>query len=443
MKRISIIFASILLLSACGGGGSSPEIAGPMLSLDEAGAMVIDQLYINGGLDDEYSTRGEFSVYLRDAATGKDISCTSQEDGMKWLSTAGLYYGGLNVPLREVDSDHPSSVARFKVLFVEKDSEDCPKEIDRDDDIAGESAEFTFEDLLEKPIWATNGRAAVVFRNIAAESLTVASMAPALEDGLSIDKLYFEDGRDDEDESRYYLIAEEMANGEPVNNCQMADAQMEKVRHGGIVYSALGFSFACLPASDPAFAAKEVRVSLYVQRESGPELIGETEIRPIAELIGEKVMFTNGGGYVSFRAVMTAPFSTSVVRLGELENLSITSLTYTLTPAANPTVELHVTDVEGGYSIACAGADQGLSGVGVPGNHAGLSAGLLALQGQTELFGFGNVQFQLINRTDGLECPSPLASTPTILGASQNLASAALTGGAVAFSNGAGSVTFE
>lgn len=445
MRRATgFAFLSLLMLSACGGSGGSQIIDNnPILSLDEAGMIVIDQFYVNGGLEDEYTTRGEFSVYISDAATGKNIACASAESGMKWQSAAGIYYGGLSVPLRPVDDSPPDAAARFKVIFVEKDSEDCPAGIDRDDDIVGESAELTFEKLLGKRIWAENGRAAVLLRAAYDEPYTVEAMEPALSDGLSIDKLYFEEGAGDDTESRYYIFAEEVEGDTTVADCQIPDTDMEKIRHGGIIYSALGFQIPCPALSDENFDSKKVRVGLYVQRENGPELIGETEAKKAGELIGEKVAFTNGGGYVSFHAVMPEPFSAAVVRLSELSLITIHSLEYVMFAPPNSNVELYVIEPESGYAVACAGTDQGLSGINSTGNFSSLSARLVAVDGQKELFGFDKIRVELVSREDGLSCPSPLIAGYRLLGATGDIASTAFTAGALSFQDGAGQLSFN
>ncbi len=439
--RTLLILASICFLAACGSGGST-SIEGPVLSLSEVRALVIDQFFVNGGLDDEYASEGEFSLYLRDAATGQDVACTSAENGMEELAIPAIYYGGLSVPFESVDGEHPESLARFQLLFVEQDSQGCPEPIDEDeDDIAGISAELTFDELLEQPIWATNGRAVTVLRAQSSDAVTVRSMAPSLARGFFLDKLFFENGSEGRQANRYYLFVDRIENGSSTYESQVSDDDMAAIQYGELIYAALGFTVPGFDAADAGFDDTAVRVSLYVQRDSGPALVGQTDVATIGELIGEKALFTNGKGYVTFRSVMPTPFSASVVRLEELIDLIATDLSYTLTPEAAPTMELQVTDVEGNYAIACAGANQGLGGVDAPGTYAGLTAGLATVTGQQELFGWDTVLIRLVNRTDGLTCPAPMTATPEILGQSAGLTSAGLGAGSYTFANEAGSVT--
>jgi hypothetical protein len=445
MKRSStisgIISALLLLLVGCGGSGGQANIEGPILSLDQIKSLMVDQFFVNGGLDDEYSERGEFSVYLRDAATGSDVACARAEDGMDKLSVPAVYYGGLNIPLKQVEGDLPESVARFQVVFVEQDSEGCPLPIDDDDDIAGITPEFTFEGLMDQEVWAMNGRGVVVFRAEGGEDVSISRMSPALQDGLVIDKLYFDNGDEGDSAERYYIFVDRVEDGRSAYQCQVADDLMNKIRYGDLVYAGLNFPIDCFDADEHGFADIPVRLSLFIQRESGPALIGETDVIAIGELIGEKVAFTNDKGYVSFRSVMATAFSAPVARLGELTDQVVETLTYELTPSADPTLELLITDGDSGFVIACAGAEQGLTGVDLPGTYDGLSAKFVAADGQMELFGWRDLFVSFVERTDGFKCPSPLSAAPTVLASSALLEIADLGAVELAFENGAGSVT--
>lgn len=423
MKRHARSFFFLILMalfaSACGSGGAS-SITGPILSIGEIQSLLLDQLFVNGGMADEYGDHAEFSVYVRDAATGEDIACTTQEDGLAKLTAAGVYYAGLSVPLSEVEGEHSTSVARFQILFVEKDGAACPAPIASEDDIAGVSAELTFDQLLGTRIWATNGLAAAVLRSPSEIPLSVASMAPMLEDGLSIDKLFFE--TDSDEEARYYLFAEKIEDGQSVYQCQVADAAMEKIRMGSVLYAALGFPFDCFDPSDPEYAQTQVRVGLYVQGESGPELVGQTEPTAIGDLIGERADFTDGNGYLTFRPVSTALFGAQVVRLADFDASEITRLEYDGSPSSDSSLEVFAVDASSDVPIACAGEAQGLSGVSLPGTHEGLGAAFVPMEGQTELFGAERVVLRLVERTDGRSCPQTadgelpsVAETATLL----------------------------
>ncbi|MBT3182501.1 MAG: hypothetical protein HN337_08360 [Deltaproteobacteria bacterium] len=443
MFKIITIACLISIFTSCGGGGGGSKIEGPTLSLGEALSIIVDQFYINSGLDDEYGSRGEFSVYLRDAATGQDVACTKAEDGMEELSTAGIYYGGLSIPLTEVDEEHPDEMARFQLVFVEQDGEGCPGPIDDDDDIAGISTEFMFDSLIDKKIWATNGQAVAVLRNQSSDVTTVSPMAPALEEGLIIDEIYFNNGSDGQSSSRYYIFVDQIESGSSTYQCQVDDDLMADVRFGDIVYSALGFPISCFSANDPDFDFIKVRLGLYIQKSQGPVLVGETEATAIGDMIGENVPFTNGKGYVTFRNIITTPFASSALRLGELASVEVTSMSYELTPSFNPTIELHIMNGSGDYIIACAGEDQGLTGVDAPGEYDDLSATFVAATGQRELFGWDDVIVKLVDRTDGYSCPKPLEGDPTTLAQSGSLSGSDLLAGTIDFLNGAGTLSIE
>ncbi len=445
-NSIFIMIMSIgMTLYACGGGGSgTTSIEGPLLSINEIKAMKVDQFYINGGLGDEYVNEGEFSIYLRDAATGKDVACTHIDDGMHRVSLPGMVYANLDIPFREIDADHPSDMARFQIVFVEQDSEGCPGAIDDDDDIAGISDEFMFDDLLEKRIWAKNGRASVVFRSGDAENSRIQSMAPALNTGLFVDKLYFENDRAGDDAGRYYLFADRIEDGESSYQCQVADELMTHIRYSDIVYAALGFAFDCFDFENTDVETTKVRIGLYYQTDNGPELIGETKDVAIGALIGEKIVFTNNKGYISFQSVMTTPFSSSVIRLQELPTLNVNELDYTLMPSQAGRVELHVMDADMKYSLACAMGDyQGIS-IDESGHYADLQAHFMTTDDQRELFGWDLVKMVLVERMDNLACPLPFDQMPAVLGESTVLSSRVLgTSQRISFENGAGYISLK
>jgi len=436
MKRLILVSVIAVLLAAfasgCGGGGTT--IAGPILSLNEIKALKLDQFFINGGMEDEYRDYGEFAVYLRDAATGMDVACTRPEDGMAVLTAPGVYYAELSVQLKEVDGEHPNSVARFKLIFVEKDGADCPAPIGSEDDIAGESAELTFDQLIGTRIWATNGLAAAVLRESSEDELSVGSMAPSMTDGLAIDKLFFK-GREDED-ARYYIYAEKIEDGDSVYQCQVGDAYMEKIRRAGLVYAALGFPISCLDPADPDFVTTQVRIGLYVQTDSGPELIGETEPTAIGDLVGERADFTNDKGYMTFRQVQQAFFGATVVRLADLAAMEVTALEFGTNPATDASLEIHAIDPASGVVLACAGEAQGLTGIGGAGTYGGLAADLVAVSGRMELFGQSSAVIALVERTDNDACPEIPADTPGTVAETLSLDSADLREGTAPFSGG-------
>lgn len=439
LKKTALILVSALLLAACGStDNSSIEITGPALDLAEVKSMAVDQFYINGGTTDEFNSKGEFSVYLRDGTSGEDVACAAATNGMDKLSIGGIYYGGLSIPLTEVLTEHSDSLLYFQLVFVEQDGEGCPNPIGADDEIVGQSDVLMFDALLNKPIWTTNGLASAALRAVTSEAVNVSSMSPAFEEALAIDKLYFEDGANES--GSYILFAERMVNGTAAYISQVDDSSMQNIHFGGIVYSALGFTFPQIDSSNPDFSTMSVRVGLYAQRENGTELIAQTEAKPVEDLIGEKIPFADNKGYVSFRNVVKAILSSSVVRLSDLTGLKVTSLAYTPEPStALSTIELHVMNADDDYMLACAGTGQGLTGVGSPGTYQNLSAAFVAAEGQTDLFGAEEVKLRLVERTDSHACPTPLSAAPRTIATSENLTASALAAGNITFTGGKGS----
>jgi hypothetical protein len=429
---LSIVVIISIYTSGCGGGGTN--IVGPILSMSEIKALRLDQLFINAGMEDEYRDYGEFAIYIRDAATDTEVACTRPEDGLTLLSAPGIYYAELSVPLKEVDGEHPDSVARFKVVFVEKDGASCPAPIDSEDDIAGESAELTFDQLVGGRIWATNGLAAAVLRSSSEDELSVSSMAPSITDGLAIDKLYFQ--RDGDESARYYIFAERIVDGDSAYQCQIEDEYMEKIRTGGVLYAALGFPIPCFDPAEPDFVNMKVRLGLYIQTDSGPELVGQTEPTAIGDLVGERADFTNDKGYMTFRRVTEAFFGAPVIRLADLAETEVTYLELGTDPATDSPIELFAVDPTSGVAVACAGAAQGLVGITTAGAYAGLAAGFVAFDGQVELFGTDDVVIGLVERTDGEECPKVPESAPTGLAETPSLVPSDLSEGEAAFVGG-------
>ena len=77
----------------------------------------------------------------------------------------------------------------------------------------------------------------------------------------------------------------------------------------------------------------------------------------------------------------------------------------------------------------------------VPGTYDDLNARFVAAQGQMELFGWRDILIRLVERTDGLACPSPLTAAPTVLASTVMLGSSDLGAVELAFENGAGRLT--
>jgi hypothetical protein len=292
--------------------------------------------------------------------------------------------------------------------------------------------------LLATQLWSTNGLAMAVIRGPNEEAKNVRQMAPAIEDGLFIDKLYFENGQDGDKAERYYIFISEVENGKEIHRCELEDDYIRNIRYGNMLYAALGYPISCIDPAIEGFLDRKIKFGLYLQKNSGMTLVGETEAAMVMDLIGERAGFTNSKGYISFRGVMKTPFSSSVVRLEELTQLEISELSYKLTPSAKPTLELHITDSSGDYIIACSGQAQGFAEVSTPDDYADLEAGFVAATGQKELFGWSKVLLRLVDRNDAAACPAPYLSAPTILGESEELSAADLSTGIVTFKNAAG-----
>jgi len=423
--RIILVIGIGALLASCGGGPLS--FLGPILSVSEIKNLSLDQFFTADGLDDEYAETGDFAVYIRDAVTGQDIACVSQDDGMDRVRYINTYYGGLSVRFREVDGEHPDSVARFQLVFVEQDSGGCPAPIASADDIIGITSDVASEDLIAGNLWTTNGMATAVLRVDDREGEEPAPMAPSMQDALIVDQIGIENSYDEE--RVFYIFAERYEDDEVIETCQVDDNDLNSVRYGDMIYAALNAAFPCLSSDMADFAAIRVRLSLWVQKDDGPDEIGKTEITRIGDLIGERAEFTNGKGYIRLRGVAITPFSARYARLEELANLVVTDLEYTSAAAASETLEVHFMSPDG-YSVVCAGPDQGLVGVDLPDTaYTALNAQMTAVTGQRELFGWNELNVVVVGRSDSNTCPSALSGDYTVLGSAAALTTSAIDTG--------------
>lgn len=432
--RIIAIIGISTLIASCGVGPLS--FLGPILDISEVKNLSVDQFFTADGLEDEYADTGDFAIYIRDAVTGQDVACVSQDDGMDRVRYINTYYGGLSVRFREVQGEHPDSVARFQLVFVEQDSAGCPAPIASADDIIGITPDIASEDLIAGNLWTTNGMATAVLRVDDRDGEEPAPMAPAMQDALIVDQVGIDNGDDGNEERVYYIFAERYEGDEVIETCQIEDDDLTSVRYGNMIYAAIDAPFPCLTSDMADFAAIRVRLSVWVQKDNGPDEVGETEITRIGELIGERLELTNGKGYIRLRGVATTPFSARYARLEELARLVVTDLEYTTTAAASETIEIHFVSPEG-YSVVCAGPDQGLTGVDAPDTaYTGLTAQLTAVTGQRELFGWNELDVKVIGRSDSNACPSALSGSFTVLGTATGLTPSAIDTGSANFEEG-------
>lgn len=432
IKTICIILG-MFILTAC--GSSLTSFLGPVLDINRLISVKIDQFYSATGLEDEYADTGEFAVYIRDAATGQDLACAGQEQGMNILGKTDTYYANLDIPLREVEGEHPDTSARFQLLIVEKDGPDCPAPIAQGDDIIGISPIFSVEDLIGNRIWTSNGYAAALFRINSMPSEEPEAMAYAMSDGLILDRLSFQNGEEGDTDHMYYFFAERYEGEEVVELCEIEDADFANIRYGNISYAALDLPISCFTPDAVDFSNTYLKLSLWIQTENGPEIVGETEVLKISEMIGEALEFTNGKGYVSLRNVATEPFSFRKTRLAEITNLVLDTVSYTIAPAATEDVEVHIRSPKG-YSVVCAGLNQGLNISDPDIEYTDLNANFVAVDNQREHFGWDELDLVVVGRSDGLSCPAPLESDFSILGQALNLDPAELMTGSATFAEG-------
>lgn len=441
MKRttISAALAACTIFAACGSEDIALKyLTGPFFSSSDASAVLIDQFYINGGMDDDYAKTGQFSIYIRDAVSGTDIACASQDSGMSDFNRQDMYYGSLMVPFVPIDGISPTTVARMKLVFVEQDSAGCPKPIDPSDDIVGISKEFAMDSAFGSRIWAENGKAVAALRQTMDDSISIPEMAPATTSQISIDKLEF---KTDLVDARYYLIANYVEGSSPQKFCQVDDAALAKISAKNTEYAALAFLIPCI---DPAAASVTAWFSLYGETTGDPVLIGETAHVPTGRLIGDTLPFTNNMGFISIRGIVEEPFKIPSIRLADLTGTKISSLDLKSAPTPATVPELWITDSTTGAPIACSGASEGFSGINSASLFDALGARIIAADGIRELFGWEGVKSLIIERTDDLACPYfPAPEAFSILEESGNLSNVHFKAGEVSLVGTKSQLTFS
>ena len=87
----------------------------------------------------------------------------------------------------------------------------------------------------------------------------------------------------------YYLFAERYDGGSVVEVCQTGEEELADIRFGNMTYAALNLPVPCITTDLPNFDLVQVKLSLWIQKSSGPELVGETDVEIIGDIIGEHV----------------------------------------------------------------------------------------------------------------------------------------------------------
>ena len=202
MKK-TLVYLAILLsgylavLLACGGGGLA-KLIGPDLNIGELTAIKVDQIKFTGGLEDDTDGLIEASLYLRCADSDIDVACAGSSQGLDIVKKDGVAYGRLNASFVKINDVDENNCFDVKLLFVEKDSNDCPAAISADDDIVWTSSPLTMNEegvgsLLDSVISSDDGLSLTYLIPRGGELLEdlVQSTPAQAENSLKLDQLYF------------------------------------------------------------------------------------------------------------------------------------------------------------------------------------------------------------------------------------------------------------
>jgi hypothetical protein len=171
---------------------------GPDLSIDELTAIRIDQLKFTSGTAE---ASPEAAIYLRCKENDVYMACAGEKQGLSIVSRDGMSIGRLDVPFVAVDNvPAGESCLDVEVVWVEKNSADCPAAIDEDDVIAGVSADSPLLSLnrdgtgtlLRNKIISADGKNFIRFVTGPEDMLDLLdASAPVAEKALVLDQLWF------------------------------------------------------------------------------------------------------------------------------------------------------------------------------------------------------------------------------------------------------------
>lgn len=300
MKKIGF-FSALLFLSfiiSCGGEAPGPAVIdGPELSLSEAQDIELNQLYVKnwGGS----GSRPFFSVYIQDGLSDDYMVCVGPEDGLDLASRAGVYYGKLSMPMNRVNGANDHNTPLMNVIVVADQKKPCPEPLADDDMIIG-SAQINFSELLDRPINIQEGTAYVTFRARGHEDVDIADFGVAAIDALSVGEVYFTEPAPIDVIPNYYLVLY-VSNGSVYEYTSMVGPdEMPEMREPNIIYSWLDLPFSGTEGMNINDNLLNTKAKVELRRDEDI-LVGKTSAKYVADIVGQKIDFLDGKGYLKFR----------------------------------------------------------------------------------------------------------------------------------------------
>lgn len=308
MKKIIVsLFLCFCLVSACGGDSPAPkEVTGPDLDIAELTSLRIDQLKITGGLENDKDGVPEFAVYLRCADSNNDIACAGPETGMNAVKKSGMLYGKIETTFLPIEGTNEESCFDVKLVFVEKDSANCPAPLTADDDVIWTSGRLSLSNsgsgnLLKSPIENEEKTvfAYLISQGDAPKDDLMLETAQQDENSLKLDQLFLTSPAMGEQEVNFRLWLNDLDDGKL--SCEATfTSSSAGISKEGIIYGNLGIELLdpnkdkCLVTNDNKYI--DVTVSLYNSASNETITSGDkTTLYDLVDGDGGKELFGEAG----------------------------------------------------------------------------------------------------------------------------------------------------
>lgn len=310
-KVFSVIFC-LLVCVACGGSGGPTTLVGPDLNLSELTSIRLDQLKFTGGLDDDDDGIPEPAIYIRCTDSDVNISCVGAGQGLDIVTKGGTIYGRIDALFEPVENAKETNCFDVKLVFVEKDYNDCPAPISDDDDELWISAPLSLNELgtgslLKNPIESEDGSfmAYLISSSDQLEEDIAFNAVPQNDNILKIDQLYIKSATINDDTS--FKLVVKSATGENFRCEASFDAAATGITKGDIIYGNLGIVLKDNGLSDCLITEEnkmeEIKITLYISDNNA--VLATDDATTLADLVDNdagKEEFTNGG-FVRFLMV--------------------------------------------------------------------------------------------------------------------------------------------
>jgi len=294
-----------LVCVACGGGGGPTTLTGPDLSLSEITSIRLDQLKFTGGLDDDDDGIPEPAIYIRCADSNINIACVGADQGLDIVTKDGTIYGRVDAFFEPVENAKETNCFDVKLVFIEKDSDNCPAQISDDDDELWVSNPLSLNELgtgslLKNPIESEDGSfmAYLISSSDQLEEDIAFNAIPQNDNILKIDQLYIKSAVINDDTS--FKLVVKSATGENFRCETSFDATTSGVAKSDIIYGNLGITLKDNALSDCLITEEnkmeEIKITLYISDNNA--VLATDNATTLADLVDNdagKEEFANGG----------------------------------------------------------------------------------------------------------------------------------------------------